>query len=342
MKVFCQGCLIGAILLTCCSHSSGQQATVLAETEPAESPVNKADKKAETTQGIEYRIIEDKRLAAQVLTDAMGSQNTTLAAWAAVYVMRLGLKHDETQKILALTHGALNLTDPLLSVLCWRLLAVGKDVSKIPNWAGNKTADPVVQVMAALALARNGPLPKTLKTALGLPKGNPSGADRGSESRRLVERLLAFSMPFDNGPLSLAIVFVEARRGEWIEHGSKGETKWVAQRLREELIQLVLRNDVTAAERIHASVATGHKRNSPLLEMLNTPLVSRPLNVLRRAALAGPIDLRLEALRAIAVVATKPVAGDFGASAAALKSDDPRLRVEGARTFLLLVTRTHR
>jgi hypothetical protein len=341
VRFFYQGCLIGAILLTCCSHSSGQQTTVLAETAHTKSPEKNGDKKEETSQGIEDRVIKDKRLAANILVDAMGSQDTTLAAWAAVYIVRLGLKHDQNHRIRALTHGTLNSEDPLLNALCWRLLATVKEVSKIPNWAGNETTDPVVQVMAALALARRGPLPKTLKAALGLPKGNPSGADRGTESRRLVERLLAFSMPFDNGPLSLAIVFIEARRGEWIEYGSKGKkSTWVAQRLRDELIRFVLRDDIAAAEHIRASVATGHKRNSTLLETLNTPLVSRPMTVLRRAALAGPIDLRLDALRALAVVATKPVAGDLGASAAALTSDNPRLRVEGARTFLLLVTRT--
>ncbi len=334
--------LIGATLLTCCGHSSGQRATVLVETKQEPSPADDTETEPKTTPGIESRIVEDERLAATILTDALESKDTSLAAWAAVYVTKLGLKHDQTQRIRALTHGTGKAHSPLLNALCWHLLAAAENPSEIPNWTAKESADPVVRVMAALALAKRGPLPKTLKMALGLPKDNPAGVDRNTESRRLVERLLALSMPFDNGPLSLAITFIEARRGEWIEHGPEGKPRWIAKRLQDELIHLVLRDDSAAAKRIRASVTVDHQRNSPLLEQLNTPLVSRPLPVLRRAALAGPIDLRLEALRALAVVATKPVAGDFGASAAALTSDSPRLRVEGARTFLLLVTRTRR
>ena len=155
-----------------------------------------------------------------------------------------------------------------------------------------------------------------------------------------MERLLGLAAPFDDGPLSIAIVFVRARREEWIEQDANGEKSWVMERLREELVHLVLRNDTTAAERIRASRTTRQEKISVLLETLRNPLISRPLPMLRRAALAGPPDLRHEALRALAVVAIKPVAGDLGAAAAALTADDPRLRVEGARTFLLLVTRT--
>jgi hypothetical protein len=342
MRCLYQGCLIGTILLTCCGHSAEKQATVLAKTEHTKSPEGPANKHSETPRGIENRIDEDKRLAAKILVDSMGSKDTTLAAWAAVYVVRLGLKHDQNQSTLALTHGTLNPTDPLLNALCWRLLATEQDASKIPNWAGDKETDPVVQIMAALALARRGPLPKTLNAALGLPEGDPSGPNRGAQSRRLVERLLAYAMPFDIGPLSLAVAFAQARRGEWTEATSEGDLAWVARRLRKELVTLVLKDHIKAAERILSSKGTPLKINTTLLERLNTPLVSRPLSTLRRAALAGPSNLRLEAMRAIAVVATKPVAGDFGAAAAALTSDDPLLQVEGARTFLLFVTRTTR
>jgi hypothetical protein len=342
MKCLYQGCLVGTILLACGGHSAEKQPSVLAETENRKTPEIQADKQSEAPRGIEDRIDEDKRLAAQILLDAMGSKDTTLAAWAAVYVVRLGLKHDQNQSAIALTQGTLNPTDPLLNALCWRLLATVQDASKIPDWAGDKEVDRVVQILAALALAKRGPLPKTLKAALGLPEGDPIGPDRGVHSRRLVERLLAYAMPYDNGPLSLAIAFVEARRGEWTESASEGKTDWVARRLRNELVTLVLKDHEKAAERILASKGTPKKSNTTLLERLNTPLVSRPLSTLRRAALAGPTNLRREAVRAIAVVATKPVAGDFGAAAAALTSDDRRLQVEGARTFLLFFRRTTR
>ncbi len=342
MRCLCQGCLIGTILLTCCGHSIEKKTTILAKAENTKSSENLTDKHAETPSGIENRVAEDKRLAAKILVDSMGSKDTSLAAWAAVYVVRLGLKHDQNRSAIALTHGTLNPADPLLSALCWRLLATEQDASKIPHWAGDKGTDPVVQIMAALALARRGPLPKTLEAALGLPEGDPSGPNRGAQSRRLVERLLAYAIPFDTGPLSLAVAFVKARRREWTEAPSEGKVDWVARRLRNELVTLVLKDHVKAAERILASKGPQKKINTTLQERLNTPLVSRPLSTLRHAALAGPKNLRLEAMRAIAVVATKPVAGDFGAAAAALTADDPQLQVEGARTFLLLVTRTTR
>ena len=196
--------------------------------------------------------------------------------------------------------------------------------------------------MAALALSRRGPLPPQLDAALGLPKGTPGELDQGEQSRRLVERLLAYSAPFDTGPLALAIAFVTARRAEWAEREPQQKPRWVAERIRTELAMLLLKDNKKAAKRIAGSKALATGRNTALRGRLHTPLVTRQPSMLRRAALAGEPNLRIEALRAIAVVAVKPVAGDFGAAAAALQADDPALQIEGARTFLLLVTRTRR
>ena len=315
---------------------------MLVETGESGGPEKSSAVQTDTIPKIEQRIVEDELLAARILNRAMGSTNTELAAWAAVYTMRLGLKHDPGSRVRALVQGTQKSEDPLLKALCWRFLIPVEDPVNIPRWTGAKTADPVVQIMAALALSRRGPLPPQLDAALGLPKGKPDGLDRGTQSRRLVERLLAYSSPFDTGPLALALAFVEARRAEWSEREPQQQHRWIAERIRNELAVLLLMDDKKAAKRIAASKPVATERNTALLGRLHTPLVTRQPSMLRRAALAGDPSLRIEALRAIAVVAGKPVAGDFGAAAAALRADDSALQIEGARTFLLLITRTRR
>jgi hypothetical protein len=44
----------------------------------------------------------------------------------------------------------------------------------------------------------------------------------------------------------------------------------------------------------------------------------------------------VNAIRALAVASSEPAAGDLGAVAAAMRSTDPLVRVEAARTFLVL------
>jgi hypothetical protein len=338
-------------LLAGCTHRARGEFKIIVETGPSDEALATDDSDAGPgrdpaylgTTPLERRVFEDEQRAAEILVDGIGDEDRRVAAWAAVYAIRLGLKHDEVESEKALFRGAaVPGGGPLLRALCWGLLAARDKLSDLPKWRPGRNPDPVVQVMAALALARRGSLPKGLVSALGLPSARPKGPDRGVRSRESVEQLLFLAEPFDVGPLALAIGFVEARRGEWTEQDQRGKTDWVSRRIRRELTSLVLKADETAIKRVMRSASAGSFGQTGLGERLRTPLVNRSLHLLRNAALAGPDDLRRDALRAISIVADKPVAGDLGAAASALVTDSPLLRLEGARTFLMLSTRSRR
>jgi hypothetical protein len=280
---------------------------------------------------IEQIVHEDAGRAAEELEAAIRSGKGRVASWAAVYVLRLGIKHDLAKTRAALTRGASD-TDPLLAALCWRWLAADPE-TQLPKWRkGQQPDDPVIGALAAVAFGRRGKLPKALRDALGPPAGELSGERSEPDGR--VEQLTYLAGPFDNGPLALAVSFVDARREAWVEAGPGGR-RWVAERLREELYQaLVAEGDLPTA--LRESRPPPDPSYSALVERLDTPLASRPPEVLRGAVLAGEGSLRIGAIRALAVAAVEPAAGDFGAVAAALRSPDPLVRVEAARTYLLL------
>jgi hypothetical protein len=197
--------------------------------------------------------------------------------------------------------------------------------------------------MAAIAQSADKALPRALKSALGLPADLPSGKKGGKKrARAKIERMMSLAAPYDNGPLALAAIFVEARRKEWTEKGPDGQAVWVADRLRNELFQLITGDGQANQKRLSESVPPKETSYSPLAEELDTPLVNTPRKTLRDAAVRGDTRLRIHALRALASVSTTPVAGDLGAASAAVQAEDPRLRLEGARTFLLLISRTRR
>ncbi len=334
-----------AFILTCfsvaCGHTQVQkQGVMLAESESdttssdaGTSPAPRQDE----TQDIIDRILEDEARAAQAIRDTLTSKDKSLSAWAAVYALMLGIQHDEERSSKALVRGAAT-EGPLLSALCWRWLATGR-AGRLPRWKHSADTDPVVRIFAALALAKQGPLPRELRSVLGPPRGEPYGSDKGTESRERVELLLGLSAPFDAGPLALGIVYAEARRGEWSERNQGGEIVWVTQRLRDELVQITTSDDPIVRKRIERSPESRGSGFTELSQQLETALVQQSIQKIRVAAITGSPDLRVRALRALAVVASEPVSGDFGAAASAFEADDPVIRLEGARTFLLLSKR---
>lgn len=301
------------------------------------------------------RVLADERRAAFAIREAMcgraaGGEKKAeeepcgdkkdAAAWAAVDALRLGIEHDAACAVAALRSGARS-GDELLAALCWRWLAERRDSAVLPKWRG-APGDPVVAALAALAHARVGAVPRELATALGLPDGEPPKGDRDLDTRAEVERLVALAAPYDNGPLALAVAFVDARASEVTESGPDGKAVFAANRLRAELAHLLLGDDPLAQSRATAATGTGPHRPTALLGRLESALVHQPLEMLRSIALTGKGCLRRDALRALAVAAREPEAGDLGAAAAGLEAADPALRLEAARTFLLLSLRAHR
>jgi len=325
---------IFATLVVSCGHAAGVDPAVLARTDTTE----------ETDAGVENdidgRIFSDEQRAAEQIAEMVVSDDGALSGWAAVYTLRLGLKHDTLAIDDALRRGVAT-DEPLLEAVSWRWLAT-REPGDLPGWRDGRETDPVVNCFAALALARKGKLQKALASALGLPAGAPFGEDRGTEVRERVERLLGLTTAVDDGPLALAVAFQEARRGEWAEQGPGGGKRWVAERLREELLELVLGEDPADRQRVDRSREVRRAGFTALSRSLESALHTRPPEMLRAAALTGEPPLRVEALRALAVVVAEPTAGDFGTAAAALDADDPMVRLEGARTFLMFAIRARK
>lgn len=328
--------LFGAasLLSVCCGGSkSGQEKTVLAEAGgPGDEP---------GAGRIEEMIEKDAHKAAQVIRDALESSDPELAAWAAVHALRLDIRHDRALSNKALIRG-IKADDPLLQALCWRWLAAEKEVARIPAWPGGEPKDTVIGAMAAVSQAAKGSLPGCLASALGLPQEKPRGQEAADSAKKRVGELSFMASPYDNGPLALAIAFVEARRLKWVEPDSNRSAVWSCERLRATLIRNLRPKDEKSARTLERSPAPRGSDISALATAIDTPLLSRPGRVLRMAALKGEPKLRREALRAIAATAREPLAGDFGAAATALDSEDPETRLDGARTFLLLTARAQR
>jgi len=257
------------------------------------------------------------------------------ASLAAAYALRLGARHDPAAVRSAVRRGTAS-GDDLVAALCWRWVGAG-GLGDPPEWRGGDSADPVVAALAAAAFVRlDRALPKPLAGALGLPDRGPSDRDPRSPASR-VDELRRAAFPYDDGPLALAAAFVEARRERWVDRGP-GDPALVAARLRAELVA-ALGAGAGAADRLAAVPAARDPMYSELAARLGSPLASSPLPILRGAIIQGDRQLRVDALRALAIASPRPEAGDLGAAASALGSEDPLTRVEAARTYLLLAAR---
>ena len=102
--------------------------------------------------------------------------------------------------------------------------------------------------MAVVALARGGKIPAPLADALGLPKDSAGGSKQARQKEREAA-VLALIAPYDNGPLALALTFVESRRNGWVDE----EGKRTAARLRIRLLDALAPGDEKVARTIEDS-----------------------------------------------------------------------------------------
>jgi hypothetical protein len=329
--------LAGFCLLLGCGSARPQ-----VDSEPQTLATTEEDTAGHTPTNIESLIQRDENRAAEIIRAAACNGETTLSAWGAVYAKRLGIQHDGKCAEEALEMGIKD-ADPLLAALSWRWISIRKSPRAIPAWKKkDSTTDPIARAFATVALARHELLPPSLRTSLGLPNFQPRGSDRAAEVRGRVERLLALIAPYDDGPLALAIALVEVQRDESVETAEDGKKRWIAQRLRREFVTLLTdESDEDSVLRM-VEKSQAQKEKSPvslIVNRIDTQLVTRPMNVLYSIAVSADSSLRISALQVIAIKARQPVAGDFGAAAAGLDAADPFVRLEAARTFLLLTTR---
>jgi hypothetical protein len=297
-----------------------------------------ADAGPHATPDITDTVRADERLAADVLRQEMKGGHAERAAWAAVYARRLGIKHDEAASGALLVRCASS-KDAFLAALCWRWLAADPSIA-LPPWP-EAASDPIVQVMAGLAAARRGETPRGLASALGSPQGEPDPGVSQNDGRLRVQELLALAVPFDNGPLAIALAFLEARREGWVEAGADKKPAWTAVRLRDELARAVAEDDEAMRRAVSAAKRERHPIASIVLDVIDTPLARQEASALHGPAVRGTPSLRVAALRALAAAAREPTAKDLGAAAASLRAEDADVRLEGARTFLILALRSY-
>ena len=319
-----RGAIMVFSIVICCGCGSDKPRTVLVETDGA--------KAAPASTELDDIVRRDALLALEILDEALKGDDADLAGWAAVHILRLGVKHD-ADAVKATLAGCVYRTDPMLAGLCWRWFATG-NYGDVPGWKKRARSEPIPAVMAAVALARGGKIPTPLADALGLSE-EPAGGSKKERQEDREAATLALIAPYDNGPLALAVSFVESRRNGWVdEDGTQS-----AVRLRTRLLDVLAREDVEVARAIENSKPSANPPSTRLNDRLKIGLIVQPPKMIRKIVLEGSGSLRVEALRAMAITVDDPVAGDFGAAAAALHSEDPLTRVEAARTFLLLAAR---
>jgi hypothetical protein len=316
-------------LVTACGQARANNSVVL---------LKDAEKTAERpADDLQTTLRKDEGRSAKVLVRALCGAEAVAAAWAAVHALRLGIRVDEKCASRALGLG-IKSKDTLLQALCWRRLIPRTDAS-FSEVSGNPSEEPVVDLMAALAFARHGNLPENLRSVLAVPTKPPDGLVRSDFIRKRTKQLFIMALPYDDGPLALAVAFVEARDQEILEIGPKGKPQWSARRLRQELLAaLKVKDDGFDTEMVGPKDDKDAKQ-SFLSAKLELPLTFNSGQALRAMALTGDTALRRDALRAIAAYVQNPTVGDFAAAAAALDHPDSMLRIEAARTFLLLSLR---
>ena len=319
-----RGAIMFFSMMICCGCGSDRPRTVLVETDTANA--------APPSTELDDIVRRDAILALKILDEALKGDNADLAGWAAVYILRLGVKHDADAVKTTLTRCVYQ-TDPLLAGLCWRWFATGNH-GDVPGWKKRAPEEPIPAVMAAVAFARGGKIPAPLADALGLPGETAGGLKqkRGEDREAAAAALIA---PYDNGPLALALTFVESRRNGWADE----DGKQTAARLRARLLDALAPEDEEVARTIEGSKPSSNPPSTRLNDRLKIGLVVQPPKMIRKIVLEGSGLLRVEALRAMAITVDDPVAGDLGSVAAALYSEDLLTRVEAARTFLLLAAR---
>ncbi len=286
------------------------------------------------SEELDEMALKDARTAADILLEGMAGNDAALAAWSAVYALRLGITHDEALAGKVLLAGATS-QDHLLACLCWRWLAVRTDV-ELPAWEGEEPEEPVLGVMIAAAqVARGVEVSKTLRSTLGLPTANPKNGT--TPSQKVVRAVESSATAYDNGPLAAGVMLVISQRDQWSRAGS-----WYAESLRLQLLEMLNMKQDSATR---ALAELGKPADPPLTmltDRLGLSITTQPLEMLRKVVVHGKGSLRIQALRALAVVATEPQAGDLGAASAAMRSQDQREKIEAARTFFLLTARSAR
>ncbi|MBN2525922.1 MAG: hypothetical protein JXR76_05965 [Deltaproteobacteria bacterium] len=274
-------------------------------------------------------VARDAHKARDILIQGLNADDPDIAAWSAIYIRLLRVEADKDQLHKALLSGA-NSDNLLLQTLCFRWLV--NDSGPLPA-VSIETADPIVLLFYTLGqMTRNAEVDSMLMSqAIHVGK-----ATKFHDEKIQLNTLLHETAPYDNGPLALGIAFINSRRLE-IATEIEGITTPLSARYRGQLLEIFHLSGVAVptdndTNRFEFTGTTIHSR-------LENPLNRQSPAMLRTAVITGKGTLKKSALRALAASALRPEVGDFAAAATAFQTDDAQLRIEAARTYLLLVTR---
>ena len=302
------------------------------DTDPAGDTLGDSSRNTDDAGDFELLVQRDAHFARDILLSGLRSTEDHLSAWSAVYLQLPGAKADAGDVRSALLRGVES-DNPLLQALCLRWLV--RDEATLPV-SDSEFSEPVAQLFFALGLLARDPAasPDVVRDALLV--GN---ASQFHSEKIPLNSLLFETAPYDNGPLALAIAFVNARRMEIANMVSDVKVPLSAQyrQLLLKRFQLTPPQDDMAAQEAPSSRFTF--TGTGLHSFLENPLNGQPLPTLRNVIMTADGSLRINALRSMAATSLAPEVADFAATATALHSDDEQTRIEAARTYLLLVAR---
>ncbi|MCK9521779.1 MAG: hypothetical protein M0R76_01895 [Proteobacteria bacterium] len=281
---------------------------------------------------LEDLVRRDAPEAAAILHRELANDDGDIAALAAIYTLRLNLKRDDAPVDAALLRGTQS-QRALIACLAWRWLAQRTETA-LPKWQ-SRAADPLVQLFAALAhVVRGQKLPSALAQALALSHRFDT-CETGGPPRDIDDApWRAAALVVDDGPLIHALRFHETRRAATCETGDNGTMQPASLRHYRALCAALHLPETPPP----SDKATQHFARTRIPQEITTSLTA-PLGALRQMVVHRQGSLQREAICALAQQAQTPVSGDFAAARAAMESDDPRTRIEAARTYLLLTAR---
>jgi hypothetical protein len=316
-------------LLAGCAGSNRPESAVIVETN-GQKVIKEKVAAAETP--IDDLVIRDSASAVDILNETVTLKDNDVAISAAVFIKRLSIVHDE-QTVMNVIRGGAFTGDELISTLCWRWLADNIDVKLNVDTAQKavlKKLAPEAQVFAFIAFARRGKVPGQLKNAF--------CTGSFSEEKKIpsfVSGLRGMLQTIDNGPVADALSFVTLRHrklafktGGRLYPGS-----------------LEFKNRLAGYFKLPDKYVSGcndsgiHYKAGRLAQIAELPAWGYSLEMLRNLSVRSTGDLQFTAVRVLGSKAVKPVSGDLAAAAAAMKSKNLKVKVEAAKTYLLLVDR---
>ncbi|MBN2803065.1 MAG: hypothetical protein JXR91_08220 [Deltaproteobacteria bacterium] len=326
--------LLSVVIITICLSCSRQiktEKSVLVYTSKNDEnhdPLNNEDNKESPIDDLVKR---DAKKAASILNDALNSEDEVIAAYGAVFIKFLGIVHDEEPVWRAIIKGAQS-ENCLIAALSLRWIVEDK-IEQLTNINIKTTCEEAKLFYKIGLLASNGDDGESKNYFCS------GSVERGYDTMDNVKILpLAFGS-IDNGPLSDAVAFIAARRDS-LGAGKNDNKTPLSISYREKLFEkfnVKIRSGQIDSQNICIDTKIFDK--GELIKYVESPFLGYPVDMLRAMCVKSSGLLQLTAVRVLGAKTEVPLSGDFAAAAAVMESKMVINRIEGAKTYLLLVAR---